>query len=405
MKPFTLLHTADWHLGKRLFRVNRITEQRQFITWLLNTAKKQNADALIIAGDIFDTPHPPTEALELFYNFLAQWQRELPNAYLFIIAGNHDSGRFLETPQHLLPTNKIKLIGNIAHAQSITIPHANSNIHFHLFPYFRSNELFEEIKLSPNFSAEAWEEDREYAIKLLTDLLCRNLVEQETNILVAHHAFGQFTTSHSEQAINFAGLNSLPTAIYQNFDYIALGHIHKAQKISSSPPAYYAGSPLPFRFSETNNKSINIVKIGEKIEVDQLPIPLTIKLHTIKTEHENPLEVITQELNKLQDKHYVQLQIKLTTPQPELQDQIQQLFSECDHQLLNTQIIFQHNDEQLGSSEQILNHNIEDIFTKFYQQQTGEKTLSTSLRQEFQQLLATIQQEDNLTKLGISDDL
>jgi exonuclease SbcD len=99
-----ILHTSDWHLGKRLFKLDRTPEHEQFLNWLLGTLIEEKIDLLLIAGDIFDTPTPPHQSLEVFYNFLHRVSTETKTETM-IIAGNHDSGLLLEAPAVTLMVN------------------------------------------------------------------------------------------------------------------------------------------------------------------------------------------------------------------------------------------------------------------------------------------------------------
>src|SRR4051794_33304896 len=133
------LHTSDWHLGKRLFKLDRTPEHELFLDWLVSTLKSQKIDVLMIAGDIFDTPTPPHQSLEMFYNFLHRVSQET-DAETLIIAGNHDSGLLLEAPSKILAPYRVKVWGKLSEDPSLHW-YKKGNVEFCCIPFFRSYEL------------------------------------------------------------------------------------------------------------------------------------------------------------------------------------------------------------------------------------------------------------------------
>ncbi|WP_372656201.1 exonuclease SbcCD subunit D, partial [Halobacteriovorax sp.] len=143
-----ILHTSDWHLGKKLYKVSRIKEQELFLDWLSKYIIHENIDILLISGDIFDVPTPPNEALKLYFNFLKTLseKKQIP---IFIIGGNHDSSNFLEAPAPFLELNNIHVVGNLNElAKDNYSPYVHNieikgeEVSICLLPYFRTHELF-----------------------------------------------------------------------------------------------------------------------------------------------------------------------------------------------------------------------------------------------------------------------
>ncbi|NRA85173.1 MAG: exonuclease subunit SbcD, partial [Gammaproteobacteria bacterium] len=108
-----IIHTSDWHLGHQLLGVSRQFEQQQFLNWLFEQLIEQRIDALLVAGDIFDSANPPAWAWQQLYRFLAKVKQQLPNLDLVLVAGNHDSPSKLDAPDHLLKAFDIHLIGSL----------------------------------------------------------------------------------------------------------------------------------------------------------------------------------------------------------------------------------------------------------------------------------------------------
>jgi exonuclease SbcD len=394
MSELTFIHTSDWHLGKRLFREERLEEQKAFLSWLIEQGKNSKADALIIAGDIFDTPIPPTEALESYFSFLKQWHEALPDSHIFVLAGNHDSGRFLEAPRPWLQQSNIYIVGNIDQFSTVSL---KEDFHFHLLPYFRNSEFYKIAKNLKGFNENRWEEDEEYPTQLLKQLL-KEKIKKGKNILISHHAFGPFSSSPSEQSITFSGKNTIPTEVYKDsFDYIALGHIHKYQKIGSTPPAYYSGSPIPFRFSESNEKKIILGSFKKDVlSLETIDIPLQKELHIVELDSKNPLEILEGkkiELEKLDKEIFLLVRVKMKSPISGINDQIQQAFKGTRIKVLNIQLHFEQIDQSSNKESIIATQSLDDIFKQFYKIKTGDENPSQSILSEFQELTKRIDME------------
>ena len=146
MKTVKILHSSDWHLGKRLFKQSRAEEHKEFLQYLLKYLKENSIYILIIAGDIFDSPHPPHESIQQFFDFLAETAKL--NIESIIIAGNHDSGVFIESPSPIDKNLGIHVAGQLIEDKKINISKAKISIekngikiNFSLIPYFRNWEL------------------------------------------------------------------------------------------------------------------------------------------------------------------------------------------------------------------------------------------------------------------------
>jgi exonuclease SbcD len=156
-----IIHTSDWHLGKKLFKLDRAEEHSRFLDWLLKILIQKNIDLLLVSGDVFDTPTPPHAALEMFYNFLHQVSVKTKTQTL-IIAGNHDSGLLLEAPAKILQNHRVKVWGKLSpkiedHWTEIDIKGASLEIC--AIPFFRSYELL------PTGEGDAIHELKKYLMK------------------------------------------------------------------------------------------------------------------------------------------------------------------------------------------------------------------------------------------------
>ncbi|MBK22619.1 MAG: hypothetical protein CME70_01330 [Halobacteriovorax sp.] len=394
------IHTSDWHLGKKLFKESRLPEQEAFLSWLLVKIKKLQPKALLISGDIFDTPHPSSKAQALYYQFLKEVV-DNSKTEIFIISGNHDSGRFLEAPIPFLKERAIHIVGSLE-VQKKTYTFHRDKVSYHLFPYFRSHELY-------NYAREYFPEHLEGLdanssdTGLLLDKLIENIFDfkkGQKNILLAHHLFGNGELSGSELGLSLSGLDTIPLSlIKEKFDYVALGHLHNHQYLSKSDPVIcYSGSPIAFRFSERKNKKLNHVEVDEGVQVNEIPIPEFRKLFELKLNEKNYKENILElvkNLTKTDHESFLEVQISSDKPLRGVSDEIREMLKDSPIKLLSMQT-------RLLSSENIdRNTRVrkesgpEELFDDFYlQKYEGEKKVPKELKSLFLELLDEARSEN-----------
>lgn len=290
-----LIHTGDWHLGKKLYKRDRFEEHDLFLDWLVKICKEEDVDALIISGDIFDSPTPPHRSLQQFFKFIENFLSNT-KAYIYAISGNHDSGQLLEAANPLFPLleNDRIFIRGVFDTKSIdrhfftleANKRSNEKIGLFLFPYFRSMELTQYASKDYKDDGSTLDKNTELILSGIENLFAQYTEYKKQNktsfdILVAHHLFGSFQPSGTEQGLHLSGLESIPLSKLEGiFDYVALGHIHRPQVLKKdNPTVIYPGSPLYMRFSEINKKKIDdskqIVLIdtedSEKYKIIQIP--------------------------------------------------------------------------------------------------------------------------------------
>lgn len=355
-----VLHTSDWHLGKKLYKKDRMPEHELFLSWLTKTVKDEAIEVLVIAGDVFDTPIPTTESLTVFFKFLKSLEdlREHSLKRVYVLAGNHDSARLLESPRPFLDSDFIKVIGTLNPPQSLeaqdlkdwrtrykdTLEDGGVSHNFCILPFFRTREILampwvESLKEeNPEISQE------DLILKSLEcwkDKLLGENAEEENNVLISHHVFGSFMASGSEQGVALSGIDSLPLSLFQDFNLLLLGHIHKKQILRNEPPALYCGSPIPLRFSESNKKSVFIcVSKKQDWDIQDIEIPIFRPLIRLETTYENYREAIKEELAKYQTlenplKAYLELTIKMESPTSGLLEEIRDYIEDFPLELVN----------------------------------------------------------------------
>jgi exonuclease SbcD len=268
-----ILHTSDWHLGKKLYKKERVEEHQLFLQWLLEQIPANKIEVLVIAGDVFDTPIPTTTSLTLFFKFLKDLEsysedKGGPLKKVLILAGNHDSAKLLESPRPFLNQKFIKVVGSLRAPDSLEekdilawqhqygerIIKDNKEYFFCLLPFFRTREILDnpwlKLELENKSKLEKEEISIDETLLLSLELFLKNLTPSKENIqlnqkkiLIGHHLFGSFISAGSEQSVALSGLDSLPLTTFQNWDLLLLGHIHKYQVVRKDPPAIYCGSP------------------------------------------------------------------------------------------------------------------------------------------------------------------
>jgi exonuclease SbcD len=300
-----LLHTSDWHLGQNFMGRSREEEHLAFLEWLFNVIEEQSIDALVVAGDIFDTGTPPNYALELYYNFLTKLSISSSCKNIIITAGNHDSVATLKAPKELLKALNIHVVtsGDENEDEVIEIV-CKEQLEAIIcgVPFLRDYV----VRKSQNSQTLNDKEDalsqgiKEHYEKVYKEALkCANGKDIPI-IATGHLTTVGSKTSESEREIYIGGTLDIDSSFLgKNFEYVALGHLHINQKVGSNY-VRYSGSPIPLSFSEaTSQKKVNIVDfINKNIEVTTLDIPLYRTLLVI----DGDASTIIKKLEKIEDK-------------------------------------------------------------------------------------------------------
>jgi exonuclease SbcD len=270
-----ILHTSDWHLGKCLENINRIDEQREFINELCDIVERENVDIVLIAGDIFDTYTPSSAAEELFYEAVDRLNGKGRRAVV-VIAGNHDSPERLCAASPLAYKNGVILLG-YPDSDAGTYPIAGKNVkivdsgpgwlELHIGSCEHHAVIIalpypSESRLEQVLSREADEEKLQQAysdkIGSIFAKLGEKFRDDTVNLVVSHIFLRGGKQSESERTLQVGGAMTVdPEVLPGNAHYIALGHLHRPQRIKSAPsPTCYSGSPLAYSFSEAGYSKV-----------------------------------------------------------------------------------------------------------------------------------------------------
>ena len=261
-----LIHLSDLHLGKRVIETSMLEEQAYVLQQILQIVDDEKADAVLIAGDVYDKSVPPAEAMTLFDDFLC-WlaQRKLP---VFIISGNHDSPERLAFGNRLLEYSGIHISpaynGTI---EPVTLTDEHGTVHFWLLPFVKPAHV---KRFYPDEGIESYTDAVRTAIRHMA------LDRSARNVLLTHQFVTGAATCESEE-ISVGGADNVDADVFADFDYVALGHLHGPQNIGSNR-IRYCGTPLKYSFSEcSHHKSVTVAELGAKGEVALHLCPLSSK--------------------------------------------------------------------------------------------------------------------------------
>lgn len=332
---FRVLHTADWHLGKTLHDQDRTEEHVSFLNFLLQTIKECKIDTLIIAGDIFDSTNPPPIALRLYYEFLADVYHETDCAVV-VTSGNHDSPAHLEAPKDVLRALNIHVVGvipqNLEEALILLPSKEKPRLAIAALPFLRDKDLrTSQLGQTQDEIRKNIQEGIRKRYHEIGEVGKVHQAEGVALIATGHLTVLGASKSESEREnIHIGGIGVVNTDVFPNFfSYVALGHLHRPQKVGNQEHFRYSGSPIPLSFSEsTDKKEVRILEFveGALIKNCACEIPLSRQLFQLKTSY-NDLE---STLNNFQPEpsefiHWIELIIETDESTGNLHETINRL--------------------------------------------------------------------------------
>ena len=257
------LHLSDLHLGKRLNEFSLIEDQKYILEQIVQLADTSKADAVILAGDIYDKAVPTAEAVTLFDDFLDKLAAL--NLQIFVISGNHDSAERIAFGGSLMKKSGVYMSpvydGKV---EPIVLQDDHGPVNVYLLPFIKPIHV---KRAFPDLEIGSYSE----AVQAAVDAM--EIDDQQRNLLVTHQFVTGAVRSESEE-ISVGGSDNVDAHVFDAFDYVALGHIHRPQSVGR-PEVRYCGTPLKYSFSEAaHEKSATLVTLGEKGSVTIEPIPL-----------------------------------------------------------------------------------------------------------------------------------
>lgn len=353
------LHTADWHIGRKLQGLDLLVDQEFVFENLITEIKNINLDFLIIAGDLYDRSVPSKEATKLLQELLVKINIEC-NIPIFAISGNHDSRERLAIGEAWFSKHKFYLHTRLEQAFD-KISYEDADIY--LLPYFEpfeAREYFEDPTLTTHNAAT----------KRVIDEIYKNLDTNKINILVAHTFVSGGLETDSEREISIGTVENVAVEVFDKFDYVALGHLHNPNAINEER-LKYSGSPMAYSFSEASQiKGMRFVEVTkESYSEEFIPLKQKRKLYNISASYE---EVLTKEFQQSYDckNDYFSMELSglegITDPLPRIKEYYPNTL--ILKQKRNTGI-----DNEVKLDREMLTKSPLQLIEGFYNEQTGNE--------------------------------
>jgi len=413
-----IIHTSDWHLGQYFYGKSRANEHQQFLTWLLAQVEQHHVDMVIVAGDIFDTGTPPSYAREMYFDFIAQIAKL--NCSLIILAGNHDSVAMLSESKQVLASLSVQVIAsaepdNIAQ-QVLTIKDNEGEPQALVcaIPFIRPRDV---IKSKVGQSSDDkkqhlqqaisnyYQQSFDYAKKIKT-----NLNNQHIPIIATGHLTTVgVTTSDSVRDIYIGTLEAFPANAFPKADYIALGHIHKSQKVAKSEHIRYCGSPIPLSFDEAKqNKQVLMVDFesGKLTRVTGIVVPRFQAMAMVKTNLDNLVadveqlvseqqSLLSENLAAQQSKLWLDIEIESADYLNDLHQQIAQLTQDLPIEILLVRRSKKARQQMNNSTDKttLTELTLDEVFAKRLELETWQTEQQQAQEQRLTALFKTVVNE------------
>lgn len=397
-----LLHTSDWHLGQSLHNFERHYEHQRFLDWLLDAIVAEQADVLLIAGDVYDNANPSSASQKQLYRFLRLAKERAPHLNLIIIAGNHDSPGRLDAPGPLLEAHGTRVIGAVQRladgsidVESLVLPLTGRDGAVAAWclavPFLRPGDV-------PRAAGEDGADPYLAGIALLYkqafELALSKRQDGQAIIAMGHcHMVDGQMSSDSERRIVIGGTEMLPAGIFDPaIAYAALGHLHLAQNVGKQEHIRYCGSPLPLSFAEVNyaHQILRIDLDGAALrEIVPVPVPRAVELLRIPSKPA-PLAQVLEELDALsppevppEQQPYLEVRVLLEQPEPGLRARIEAALDGKAVRLAkietSTAARASSIEQEVMTLDQLEKLKPDDIFRQLYQQRFGNEAPADQL--------------------------
>ena len=410
-----IFHTADWHLGHQLHGVSRHFEHQQFLNWLLDALLQNEADALIVAGDIFDSANPPAAAQAQLYDFLVKARTSLPGLSIILVGGNHDSASRLDAPSPILNALGVYVVGGLTRSDDgnidwarLLVPLTNSAGEIRAWcgamPFLRNADL-------PTNNDES--DPLISGMKTLYAELVEQLSQkagQDGRMLLTGHCYmvNGAVSELSERKILGGNQHALPLELFpENIAYVALGHLHLAQQVGGKEHIRYSGSPIPMSFDESDyhHQVLQVdLKPNQAADITVLKIPRSIDLLRVPNGKDfAALPEVIQQLEGLQlddlpvdEQPMLELRIRLEKPEPSLRQQIEEAIAQLPIRLLKISTAYAGSEKSLADikiEERLEELQPLDVFERCYQNKYDSHP-PDEIKGLFNQLLESIQVDE-----------
>jgi exonuclease SbcD len=397
-----LLHTSDWHLGQSLHNFERHYEHQRFLDWLLDTVVAEQADALLIAGDIFDNANPSSSSQKQLYRFLQQARERAPHLNLIVIAGNHDSPGRLEAPGPLLEAHGTRVIGAAQRkddgeidVESLVLPLTGRGGAVEAWclavPFLRPGDV---PRVAVDDGADPYLAGIALLYKQALELALGKRQDGQAILAMGHcHMVDGQMSNDSERRIVIGGTEMLPAGIFDPaIVYAALGHLHLAQAVGKQQHIRYCGSPIPLSFAEVGyqHQILRIDIDGAAVrEIVPLMVPRAVELLRIPA-RPAPITQVLEELAALDladaasdQQPFLEVRVLLDAPEPGLRSRIEAALDGKPVRLAKIETSSAARassiDNDVMTLDQLEKLKPDDIFKQLYQQRFGNDAPADTL--------------------------
>ncbi|MBX7220300.1 MAG: exonuclease SbcCD subunit D C-terminal domain-containing protein [Blastocatellia bacterium] len=412
-----VLHTSDWHLGHMLGELSRAPEHARFLGWLLDRLASEAVDALLIAGDVFDGSNPTPATQAMYYGFLAECRRRLPNLDVVVVGGNHDSPGRLDAPADLLKAMRVRVVGGLPSltaetlADRVLVPlhRADGEIGAWVLavPFLRPSDIPAGSSAEPLKLAEAVQQ----IYCRLSELAAACRLPGQALIGTGHcYMVGGEISELSERKIQRGNQDALPVSIFPpEMAYVALGHLHKAQMVGGCKHIRYSGAPLPLSLNERRYQhQVGLVEFeGDRfVRYQPLPVPRFADLLAVPETHA-PLEEVLEQLKTLPTSApeatpeaippFLEVRVQVEKFQPNLKTVIQEAVQNCWVQLVRIDTLTLRPNQPLAETvprQNLRDMNPVEVFRKRFHSKYPDAEMPAALQDAFHELLETVQQAE-----------
>ncbi|MCA8942919.1 MAG: exonuclease SbcCD subunit D C-terminal domain-containing protein [Planctomycetes bacterium] len=413
-----ILHTADWHLGHSLHSIPREFEHRRFLDWLADEVCAREVDALVVCGDVFDTIHPAASVVAMFYRFLADLRARCPGLDVVVIGGNHDSAARLEVAAPLLEAFGVRIVGGVTRAadgtletERLLVPlrdaHGEVAAWCAAVPFLRIADLRVGGGDADNDPLIAGVEAI-YA-EVFDRLRASSEAGQATIALGHAYMVGGELSELSERRVLGGNQHALPVSLFPaDLGYVALGHLHKAQRVGGRDRVRYSGSPIPLSMGEIDYKHQVVVADFDGAEctgIETVPVPRFVEFVRVPRQGRADLESVRVQLEALpergdepeEERPFLEVRVTLSQPEPNLRHVVERALEGRAPRLVRLSV------ELTGHGRSLADQNDPDqdlselapeaVFRSCYER-AFETEPSAEVLREFDELLEAVRSEE-----------
>ncbi len=388
-----VLHVSDLHIGKRVNGMSMLDDQRYILRQILDIAEKRQVSVLLIAGDVYDKASPSAEAVTVFDAFLTD--AVAAGLHVLAIPGNHDSAERIAYAQGLLEKQGVCLPPVYAgEVERVEFEDEHGPVEFWLLPFLKPGDVrrfFPDEEIGDDYSAA------------LRAVLGACAIDQgKRNVVLSHQLVTAYGTApdRADDEIKLGGMDNVDVSVYDAFDYVALGHVHRPQRVGRDT-VRYSGSPLKYSFSEARyDKSAALIELGEKKPGDDVGecvsfelIPL-VPLHDVREVRGTLADVLAMGTALDASQDYLHITLSDEHPQLDAMAKIHEVFPNAmmlDYD--NVTVLIDRPQTQLTADPDSMD--TLDLFSAFYESQVGNP-LDNEQRDFARKLIAKV--EDSVAK-------